>query len=117
GPGAHRRAGGGGQPTVTEELAEVGFGEGEQLVFAVTAAGDPRRCCHQLHGQSLVSPWKVCAYSVKVRAEGGPVKQYLPYLVAGVTAAAVYALAAMGLVLLYSTSGIFNFAHGAIGMV
>jgi branched-subunit amino acid ABC-type transport system permease component len=45
------------------------------------------------------------------------VSQYLPFVVAGVTAAAVYALAAMGLVLLYSTSGIFNFAHGAIGMV
>ena len=41
---------------------------------------------------------------------------YLPFLVIGITAGAVYALAAMGLVLTYATSGVFNFAHGAVGM-
>jgi branched-subunit amino acid ABC-type transport system permease component len=42
---------------------------------------------------------------------------YLPFLVVGLTAGSVYALTAMGLVLTYTTSGVFNFAHGAIGMV
>ena len=42
-------------------------------------------------------------------------RQYLPYLVVGVTTGAVYAIASMGLVLTYSTSGVFNFAHGAVG--
>ncbi|MGQ0803879.1 MAG: branched-chain amino acid ABC transporter permease [Actinomycetota bacterium] len=35
----------------------------------------------------------------------------------GVVTAAIYFVAASGLVLTYTTSGIFNFAHGAIGMV
>ncbi|MBA0125744.1 ABC transporter permease [Haloechinothrix sp. YIM 98757] len=38
----------------------------------------------------------------------------LPFLVVGVTTGSIYGLAAMGLVLTYKTSGIFNFAHGAI---
>lgn len=41
---------------------------------------------------------------------------YLPFIVVGLTAGAVYGLAAVGLVLTYKTSGVFNFAHGAIGM-
>lgn len=41
----------------------------------------------------------------------------LPFVVIGITAGSVYGLAAMGLVLTYKTSGIFNFAHGAIGAV
>jgi branched-subunit amino acid ABC-type transport system permease component len=40
-------------------------------------------------------------------------KQYLPFLVIGISAGSVYGLAAVGLVLTYKTSGIFNFAHGA----
>ncbi|HVW34359.1 MAG TPA: ABC transporter permease [Acidimicrobiia bacterium] len=39
----------------------------------------------------------------------------LPYLVAGAVTGSLYALAATGLVLTYKTSGIFNFAHGAVG--
>ncbi|MCA1842672.1 MAG: branched-chain amino acid ABC transporter permease, partial [Actinobacteria bacterium] len=41
-------------------------------------------------------------------------KDYLPFLIAGTTAGSVYGLAAVGLALTYKTSGIFNFAHGAI---
>jgi branched-chain amino acid transport system permease protein len=37
--------------------------------------------------------------------------------VLGLATAAVFALAASGLVLTYTTTGIFNFAHGAIGML
>ena len=41
---------------------------------------------------------------------------YLPFLVAGLASGSVYAIAAMGLVITYKTSGVFNFAHGAVGM-
>src|SRR5438105_3631438 len=43
-------------------------------------------------------------------------KSFLPFLIIGVATGAVYALAAMGLVVTYTTSGVFNFAHGAAGM-
>jgi ABC-type branched-subunit amino acid transport system ATPase component/branched-subunit amino acid ABC-type transport system permease component len=38
----------------------------------------------------------------------------LPFIVAGLTTGSIFALAAVGLVLTYKTSGIFNFAHGAL---
>ena len=41
----------------------------------------------------------------------------LPFIVAGLTTGAVYGLAGLGLVLTYKTSGIFNFAHGALATV
>ena len=45
-------------------------------------------------------------------------EQILQYLVIfALQSAAIYAIAASGLVVTYTTSGIFNFAHGAIGMV
>jgi branched-subunit amino acid ABC-type transport system permease component len=42
------------------------------------------------------------------------VSSYLPFIVFGITAGAVYGISAMGLVLTYKTSGVFNFAHGAV---
>jgi branched-subunit amino acid ABC-type transport system permease component len=44
-------------------------------------------------------------------------RDYLPFVVAGLATGSVYALAAMGLVVTYRTSGVFNFAHGAVAMV
>src|SRR5947209_12794522 len=41
---------------------------------------------------------------------------FLTYTVAGVITGCLYALTATDLVVTYRTSGIFNFAHGAIGM-
>jgi branched-chain amino acid transport system permease protein len=41
----------------------------------------------------------------------------LAFTVIGVVYGCIYAVAASGLVVTYTTSGIFNFAHGAIGMV
>ena len=38
----------------------------------------------------------------------------IPFLVIGVTSGSLYGLAGLGLVLTYRTSGIFNFAHGAL---
>ena len=43
--------------------------------------------------------------------------EYLPFVIIGIATGAIYALAATGLVLTYKTSGIFNFAHGAMGML
>jgi ABC-type branched-subunit amino acid transport system ATPase component/branched-subunit amino acid ABC-type transport system permease component len=39
------------------------------------------------------------------------------FLIVGVTIGSIYAVAASGLVVTYTTSGIFNFAQGAIGMI
>lgn len=43
------------------------------------------------------------------------IREYAPFVVIGVAVGSVYALAALGLVLTYKTSGIFNFGHGAVG--
>ena len=44
-------------------------------------------------------------------------KDYLPFIVLGLTSGSIYALAALGLVVTYTTSGVFNFAHGTVAMV
>lgn len=43
-------------------------------------------------------------------------RDYLPFVVIGLTNGSVYSIAALGLTLTYTTSGVFNFAHGAVGM-
>jgi len=45
------------------------------------------------------------------------VTQFLAFTITGIVTGAVYAVAASGLVVTYTTSGIFNFAHGAMGML
>ncbi|MFA5890883.1 MAG: branched-chain amino acid ABC transporter permease [Actinomycetota bacterium] len=42
--------------------------------------------------------------------------QLLPLTIAGIVLGTMYALPAMGIVLIYKTSRVLNFAHGAIGM-
>jgi len=42
------------------------------------------------------------------------VSEYIPFLVFGITTGAIYGLSAMGLVLTYKTSGLFNFGHGTL---
>lgn len=41
----------------------------------------------------------------------------LPFIIIGLTSGSVFALAAVGLVLTYRTSGVFNFAYGAVAAV
>lgn len=41
----------------------------------------------------------------------------LPFIIAGLTTGSVYALAGVGLVLTYKTSGVFNFGHGALATI
>jgi branched-chain amino acid transport system permease protein len=43
--------------------------------------------------------------------------QFVELTILGLATASIYALAASGLVLTYTTTGIFNFAHGAAGML
>ena len=43
--------------------------------------------------------------------------QFLQATITGLAAAAILGVAASGLVLTYTTTGIFNFAHGAVGML
>jgi len=45
------------------------------------------------------------------------VDKFLIFTIAGLSTAAIYAIAASGLVVTYTTSGIFNFAHGAFSMM
>jgi len=45
------------------------------------------------------------------------VEKFLTFTVIGLTTSAVYAVIASGLVLTYTTTGVFNFAHGAVGML
>jgi len=64
----------------------------------------------------------VAAFTVFVCVEswaGSPItfNSILFWLIVGITYGSVYAVAATGLVVTYTTSGIFNFAHGAIGML
>ena len=42
---------------------------------------------------------------------------FVVFLIAGITSGVLFALAATGLVLTYTTSGIFNFAHGGVAML
>ena len=42
---------------------------------------------------------------------------FLQYTIIGLVTGGVYGIAASGLVVTYTTSGIFNFAHGAVAML
>lgn len=42
--------------------------------------------------------------------------EFLSFLVVGVVTGSVYAVTASGLVVTYNATGVFNFAHGAVGM-
>jgi branched-chain amino acid transport system permease protein len=45
------------------------------------------------------------------------VDKFLVFTIVGLSTAAIYAIIASGLVVTYTTTGIFNFAHGATGML
>ncbi len=42
---------------------------------------------------------------------------FISLVIAGIVTGSIYAVSASGLVVTYNTTGIFNFAHGAVGMV
>jgi branched-chain amino acid transport system permease protein len=45
------------------------------------------------------------------------VSEFISLLIAGIVTGSIYAVSASGLVVTYNTTGIFNFAHGAMGMI
>jgi branched-chain amino acid transport system permease protein len=47
----------------------------------------------------------------------GSASAFLEFTLIGISGGCVFAIAASGLVLTYTTTGVFNFAHGAVGMV
>ncbi len=47
----------------------------------------------------------------------GSLPSFLQFTLIGISAGCVFAIAASGLVLTYTTTGVFNFAHGGVGMV
>jgi ABC-type branched-subunit amino acid transport system ATPase component/branched-subunit amino acid ABC-type transport system permease component len=56
----------------------------------------------------------VCIASPHVSFRGELMDTLLPFIVSGIATGAIYGLAGTGLVLTYKTSGVFNFAHGAV---
>ncbi len=56
----------------------------------------------------------LCGYLIAFQ---GGFSDWLTFTVLGITTGAIYAIAASGLVVTYTTSGIFNFAQGAFGML
>ncbi|HLT15652.1 MAG TPA: ABC transporter permease [Acidimicrobiales bacterium] len=78
---------------------------------------------HRLRGdRRLLAGVAVTAVAVLwllVRAYGaaGDGGTFLQFTIFGITAGCVFAVTASGLVLTYTTTGVFNFAHGAVGML
>jgi branched-subunit amino acid ABC-type transport system permease component len=61
----------------------------------------------------------LCAVLVVLSAYGraSDGAEFLQFTILGIAAGSIYAIAAAGLVLTYTTTGVFNFAHGALGMI
>ncbi|MDQ2649491.1 MAG: ABC transporter permease [Actinomycetota bacterium] len=74
--------------------------------------GDRRMAGGVIVGSALVIVLVVRAYDGSGGGSG-----FLQATLIGVAAGCVFAIAASGLVLTYTTTGIFNFAHGGVGMV
>src|SRR6201985_1215828 len=92
------------------------------MTAAVQTAGVQRkRSLSPETRRTLIAGIVVAAFTVFVCVEswaGNPItfNSILFWLIVGVTYGSVYAVAATGLVVTYTTSGIFNFAQGAIGV-
>jgi branched-chain amino acid transport system permease protein len=59
----------------------------------------------------------LAAYLFRAFTQAPTMGQLFATLVIGIASGCVYAIAASGLVLTYATTGVFNFAHGAVGMM
>jgi branched-chain amino acid transport system permease protein len=77
------------------------------------------RLRHDRHLAGGVSVGTVASLLLLWRAyEGaGSLTSFLQFTLIGISAGCVFAIAASGLVLTYTTTGVFNFAHGAVGMI
>src|SRR3954452_1610810 len=59
----------------------------------------------------------VLFYLFRVWTTAGDSGQLFSFTMIGIAEGCLFAIAASGLVLTYATTGVFNFAHGAVGMV
>ena len=75
-------------------------------------AGDRQLLVGSIAGTAIVLLILVRAYG-----EAGELGAFLQFTLVGLSTGCVLAVAASGLVLTYTTTGVFNFAHGAVGMV
>ncbi len=55
-------------------------------------------------------------FAAYVFTQASSTADFVQFTMIGIAVGAVYAISAAGLVLTYTTTGVFNFAHGAVGM-
>ena len=85
------------------------------MTAVVSVAGDRLR-------DALGSPARLVGlavalgFTVFVFGEARDGASFIQFTLIGIAVGAVYAISAAGLVLTYTTTGVFNFAHGAVGM-
>ena len=65
----------------------------------------------------LIAVVLVLLYVARVWTTAGDTGQLFSFTMIGVAEGCLFAIAASGLVLTYATTGVFNFAHGAVGMI
>ena len=95
---------------------------GADLVVPARAAGVMGRLRGAKHRGTFVSAIVVTVlvvYVIQASWAGNPITfdSLLFFVIVGITLGSIYAVAPPGLVVTYTTSGIFNFAQGAIGML
>lgn len=72
----------------------------------------PRKAA-ALAAVSVLAVWFV----VNTYQQAGSGTAFVQFTIIGIAIGCAYALVASGLVITYTTTGVFNFAHGAVGMV
>ena len=80
----------------------------ETVADWVASVRDPKR--------ATVAAVIVAGFVWAFLQSAGP-SDFFSFTVIGIAEGSVFAVAAMGLVVTYSTTGVFNFAHGAVGMI
>jgi len=80
----------------------------EEVTAWFTSLRDPRR--------ALVAGVIIAGFLWAFLQSAGA-SDFFSFTVIGIAEGSVFAVAAMGLVVTYSTTGVFNFAHGAVGMI
>jgi branched-chain amino acid transport system permease protein len=86
------------------------------LTTFIDEIGDLRRELQQKAPWLIPSVLLVAFFGWALHGAGG-FSRFFQFSVLGVALGCLFAIAASGIVLTYTTTGVFNFAHGAVGMV
>lgn len=78
-----------------------------KVTSPVVVLRDPRR---------FAGPLLLLVFTIFVVSQASGADDVVQFTMIGIAAGSVYAISAAGLVLTYTTTGVFNFAHGAVGM-